>query len=73
MKPTSDNVLSRRRALAGAGAAGAAAAVAAVAAGSLSPAQPQPTVAADADRPQDDAGGYHVTEHIKRYYSTART
>ena len=71
MKPASEQVLSRRKALAGAGAVGAVAAVAAVASSGLATA-PQQTAAAPADQPQQDESGYRLTEHIKRYYSTAR-
>lgn len=70
MKPASDQVLSRRKALAGAGAVGAVAAVAAVASSGLST-TPQQTAAA-VEQPQQDESGYRLTEHIKRYYSTAR-
>ena len=72
MKETSKNTVSRRTALAGAGAAGLAGAVAAVLPGA------DPVKAADATPPSQSAqaaedGGYRLTEHIKRYYSTART
>ena len=71
MKPASEQVLSRRKALAGAGAVGAVAAVAAVESTGLASAPEQAPVAATgpADADQD---GYRLTEHIKRYYSTAR-
>ena len=72
MKPTSDNVLSRRKALAGAGAVGAAAAVVAVSSGGLASA-PEQTASVEPTKTDDAAGGYRLTEHIKRYYSTART
>lgn len=72
MNSTSDKVLSRRKALAGAGAVGAAAAVAAVASNGLTPA-PQQTAVADPAAKDSSAEGYRLTEHIKRYYSTART
>ncbi len=74
MKPASEQVLSRRKALAGATAVGAVAAVAAVASTGIVSA-PQQTAQAQAQpEPVDhDQAGYRVTEHIKRYYSTART
>ena len=72
MKEISKNTVSRRTALTGAGVAGLAGAVAAVMPGS------DPVKAADAMQTSDSApgtddGGYRLTEHIKRYYSTART
>jgi len=71
MKQSSEKVLSRRTALAGAGVVGAAAAAAA-----LMPTQPaQQPVAQAADAAGQGASadaGYRLTEHIKRYYSTAR-
>jgi hypothetical protein len=64
-KPTMD----RRTALAGAGTAGVLAAAVAVLPSTPSVA---PTEAAG-DRPATDAAsGYRLTEHIKRYYATAR-
>ncbi|NBQ90775.1 MAG: formate dehydrogenase [Betaproteobacteria bacterium] len=71
MKPASESVLSRRKALAGAGAVGAVAAVAAVASTGLASA-PQQTAAAPSEAQQDGPAGYRLTEHIQRYYSTAR-
>lgn len=62
---------SRRRALAGAGAVGALAAVAAVLPGA-------PTLPASADTPPQprpappEGGGYQLSEHVQRYYQTAR-
>jgi O-antigen ligase len=60
----------RRGLLAGAGAVGALAAVAAVLPGG------QQAVAdakvADAKPAPDTASGYRLTEHVKRYYSSAR-
>ncbi len=72
MKPASDQVLSRRKALAGAGAVGAVVAVAAVASSGLAsaPLQAPTSATGPVDASQD---GYRLTEHIKRYYSTART
>ncbi len=60
--------LSRRRLFAGAGTAGALAAAAAV----LPTVHPEPA-AAPADK-QADAGkeGYRLTEHVRRYYQTAK-
>jgi hypothetical protein len=64
----SQTKLSRRKVFAGAGAVGALAAVAAVL-----PGTPQPAVQAEAPKPQpDDRDGYKLTEHIQRYYQTAR-
>lgn len=58
----------RRRLFAGAGAAGAAAALVAVL-----PRQTATTVAAaDAADAGSQAEGYRLTEHIQRYYQTAR-
>lgn len=71
MKPASDQVLSRRKALAGAGAVGAVAAVAAVASTGLTAAPEQTAAAAPAPADAEQAG-YRLTEHIERYYSTAR-
>lgn len=60
--------LSRRRLFAGAGAVGAAAAVAAIL-----PVRPDPGVTAQALPPADgERKGYQLTEHIRRYYATAR-
>lgn len=72
MKPASEQVLSRRKALAGATAVGAVAAVAAVASTGVVSA-PQQTAQAQPEPVDHDQAGYRVTEHIKRYYSTART
>lgn len=61
--------LSRRTAFIGAGAIGAVAAAAAVL-----PGQPTPPATTTAAAPDASAaeGGYRVTEHIQRYYATAR-
>lgn len=62
-------VLARRTWLGGAATAGAAAAASA-----LLPSAPKtgaPPVAAGAPV-ADDAGGYRLSEHVKRYYATAR-
>jgi hypothetical protein len=59
---------SRRRLFAGAGAAGAAAALVAVL-----PRQPAPTAVAEAaPAAPGKGGGYQLSEHVKRYYQTAR-
>lgn len=59
--------LSRRHVFAGAGAVGALAAVAAV----LPASKPAAVVVAKA--PADvQTGGYQLTDHVKRYYETAR-
>jgi hypothetical protein len=72
MKPASEQAISRRKALAGASAAGALAAVAAVASSAMV-AAPEQSAAAPGDKAETDQEGYRLTEHIKRYYSTART
>jgi len=61
--------LSRRTLFAGAGAVGAAATVA-----SLMPAsQPAQTAEQQQDRPAPTkGGGYHLSEHVKRYFKTAQ-
>ncbi len=62
--------VSRRRLFAGAGAAGALVAVAATLpkteVSAVATPSPQPDAASTADQ------GYRVTEHVKRYYRTAR-
>jgi hypothetical protein len=65
-KPTAD----RRAALAGVGAVGALAAAATL----LPAAKPQAPVAGTTgvEPAADQATGYRLTEHIKRYYATAR-
>jgi hypothetical protein len=69
MQPISKPPLSRRRWFAGAGAVGAVAAVAAVAP-SLDPVSD----AAEAKAPPAPkrGGGYHLSEHIRRYYQTTQ-
>ena len=63
-----DAQISRRRLFAGAGAVTAVAAVAA-----LVPKTPEPEVVATEPEPQDaDRKGYQLTEHVQRYYRTAR-
>jgi len=59
----------RRGMLAGAGAAGALAAAAVVL---PKGAQPDAQAAAAAQPASDSAAGYRLTEHVKRYYATAR-
>jgi sugar (pentulose or hexulose) kinase len=64
-------VASRRRLFAGAGALGALAAAAAVMPSLEAPAEAVQAAAP----PQPDAsakGGYQLTEHVRRYYQTAR-
>ncbi len=60
--------LSRRTIFAGAGTAGALAAVAAV----LPKAPAEPAPASAAGQAEADKGGYQVTQHVLRYYQTAR-
>ena len=62
--------LSRRGVFAGAGAIGAVAAVAAVLPKVQAP--PQAAVAALTAAPEAQPGGYQLTEHVQRYYQTAR-
>lgn len=61
-------VLSRRTVFAGAGVAGAAAAAAVVLPGIVQ----QSTTAADAKVAPKSAEGYQLTEHVQRYYRTAK-
>ena len=60
--------LSRRTLFAGAGTVGAVAAAATLLPG-VQPAAAVPEVKA----PPANGGGYQLTEHVKRYYQTART
>ena len=61
--------LSRRTMFIGAGTIGAVAAVA-----TLLPSVQQPAVPLEAKSPPENGGGgYQLTEHVKRYYQTART
>ena len=62
-----ESALSRRHLFAGAGAAGTLAVVAAA----LPKFQVEAPVEV-AKAPQADTGGYQLTEHVKRYYQTAR-
>ena len=64
--PTSSK-LTRRRVFAGAGTAGALAAVAAVL-----PVTPAPPQVAHARKAPDATDGYQLTEHVRRYYQTAK-
>ena len=54
----------RRRLFAGAGAAAALVAVL--------PRQPGPAAVATAPESPDQGGGYRLSEHVRRYYQTAR-
>ncbi len=58
--------LSRRSLFAGAGTAGALAAAATLLPGAVRESTPAP----EARKPPTQGGGYHVTEHVKRYYQT---
>jgi len=69
MSTSNRSTLSRRTVFAGAGTLGALAAAAAVApAVKPEPAQP----VADAGKSASDDGRYQLTEHVRRYYRTAR-
>lgn len=59
--------LSRRTMFAGAGTAGALAAVA-----SLLPSEPAPAPVAAVKAPPAKGGGYHLSEHVQRYFKTTR-
>jgi len=65
--PPSTNTISRRTVFAGAGVVGAVAAVAATLPGT----KPAPPLARAPEASATD-GGYQLTEHVKRYYQTAR-
>ncbi len=68
MSKPSNPAVSRRRIFAGAGAAGAVATVAA-----LLPRSPEVAAVAYAAKPAPDtSGGYQVTQHVLRYYQTAK-
>jgi hypothetical protein len=60
--------VNRRAALAGAGTVGALAAVATM----LPAIKPRAPGASGVEPAADEASGYRLTEHIKRYYATAR-
>lgn len=62
--------LSRRTLFAGAGAVGAVGAVAAAA--TLLPGVQPSDATATVKAPPENGGGYQLTEHVKRYYQTAR-
>jgi hypothetical protein len=62
------SILSRRTLFAGAGTIGAVAAAATLLPGVQQPAEPAQVTA-----PPENGGGYQLTEHVKRYYQTART
>jgi hypothetical protein len=62
-----ESALSRRHLFAGAGAAGALAVVAVAV-----PKIQAPEPVAQAKLPEAETGGYQLTEHVKRYYQTAR-
>ena len=67
-KSSKPDPISRRTVFAGAGVVGAVGAIAAVT--SVPGLAPLPEKTADARL--DAAGGYQLTEHVKRYYATAR-
>jgi hypothetical protein len=67
-KTTPKTTMSRRTVFAGAGAVGAIGAIAA--ATSLPGIAPSPEKTAEARH--DTTGGYQLTDHVKRYYATAR-
>jgi hypothetical protein len=68
MSTNSKPAISRRTVFAGAGAVGAVGAIAAAA--SLPGLAPAPEKTAEARA--DTSGGYQLTDHVKRYYATAR-
>jgi hypothetical protein len=68
MKADSTPALSRRGVLMGAGAAGAVA----VAAGAIAHAPKATPVAAAPEAAPEQGGGYRLSEHVKRYYQTAK-
>jgi hypothetical protein len=68
MSKTPDPAVSRRRIFAGAGAVGAVAAVSMVL-----PGKPAPVATAEVARPDaGNSGGYQLTQHVLRYYQTAK-
>ncbi|MEY4908759.1 MAG: hypothetical protein RL260_2477 [Pseudomonadota bacterium] len=69
MSQSTPSKLTRRRVFAGAGTVGALAAVAAVL--PVAPTLPQAT-AHPKPAPDIPTGGYQLTEHIRRYYQTAK-
>jgi hypothetical protein len=70
MSKQSTSLFSRRTALAGAGTAGALVAAAAVL--PLGKPAADAGLAAKAATDAESTGGYQLTEHVKRYYRTAR-
>jgi hypothetical protein len=68
MSQSTPSNLTRRRVFAGAGTVGALAAVAAV----LPVAPTAPQAAAQPQPAPDTTGGYQLTEHVRRYYQTAK-
>jgi hypothetical protein len=68
--PPAEPALSRRTLFAGAGTAGALAAAAALLHGTQ--AEPTVTAAAGTAGTAERSEGYRLTEHVKRYYQTAR-
>ncbi|KQP45125.1 hypothetical protein [Pseudorhodoferax sp. Leaf274] len=68
-RDTRQHALSRRTVFAGAGVAGAAATAAAVLPGVARQASPAPSVPSTTP---PATSGYQLTEHVKRYYQTAR-
>lgn len=68
MKKQSTPTLGRRSVLGGAGAAGALAAAVAL----LPEARTDGPAPSAGSKPEQD-GGYRLTEHVKRYYASART
>jgi len=58
--------LSRRNLLAGAGTAGAVATAASLMPGAVQ----EPVAQPQAKDPPERGGGYHLSEHVKRYYQT---
>ncbi len=69
-KPTAvASSLRRRGMLLGTGVAAVAGVAAAVASRTLQPAAPEPVVLATPDK---DAEGYRLSQHVLRYYETAR-
>ena len=69
MSQSQTTKLGRRQVIAGAGTAGALAAAAVA----LKPAVPEAAAPQPAQTPKPEAGGgYRVTEHVMRYYQTAK-
>lgn len=68
MSESKPSQVSRRRLFAGAGAAGALAGAAAL----VPRIEPAPAVEPAAKPAPEAGGGYQLTEHVKRYYQTAK-